>query len=146
MSHPGSIRNKRRARGGRALGLFVAVWLNLALAPCAMAYEASDDHDCPHCPTTEMQGHHGSHAGMDAEMPCADSMSDCSLDGDFSHDARSGYSASKDVQSEPPVAIVANGPVTQLRAPVHERSPPPFAKAHSGAPPPLHILHCVFLD
>ena len=32
--------SRRSSRGRSALGLFVAVWLNLALAPCAMALQA----------------------------------------------------------------------------------------------------------
>ena len=132
MSHPGSTRNKRRNRGRGALGLFAAVWLNLALAPFAMAYDAEDDHDCPHCPP--------------AEMPCADGLSDCSLDGDFSHDARFGQAKLKDAQSDLPAVVVSALPVSQVSASARERSPPLFTKAHPGAPPPLHVLYCVYLD
>lgn len=146
MSRPDSISSKRRIRGRGALGLFAAVWLNLALAPCAMAYEAEDDHDCPHCPPAEMQGHHDMHSGMDAEMPCADGLSDCSLDGDFSHDARFGQAKLKDTQSDLPAVVVSTLPVSQILTSARERSPPPAASSHSGSSPRLHILHCVFLD
>jgi hypothetical protein len=146
LSHSTTGKAERRSRGYRALGLFAAVWLNLALAPCAMATAAEGDHDCPHCPPAEMQGHHDMHAGMDAEMPCADGLSDCELDGDFSHDTRSSQSKSKDVQGELPVAISVNDLAIQIRGPVRDRSPPNFSTVHAGAPPPLHILYCVFLD
>ena len=35
-----------------ALSLFVVVWLNTALQPCAMAAgdAGGHDHDCPYCP------------------------------------------------------------------------------------------------
>ena len=146
MSHPASISSKRRTQGRGALGLFVAVWLNLALAPCAMANAAEDDHDCPHCPTAEMQAHHDMHAGMDAQMPCADGLSDCSLDGDFSHDARGGQSKFKAGESHTPVAIVATEIAALVRPPARERSPPRITTAHLGASTPLHVLYCVYLD
>jgi hypothetical protein len=115
-----------------------------------MAYDAEDDHDCPHCPPAEMQGHHDMHAdmhsGMVAEMPCADGLSDCSLDGDFSHDARFGQAKLKDAQSDLPAVVVSALPVSQVSASARERSPPLFTKAHPGAPPPLHVLYCVYLD
>ena len=38
----------RRART-RVFGLFVAVWVSLALQPCAVA--AVSESDCPHCPS-----------------------------------------------------------------------------------------------
>ena len=82
MSHPAGSR-KRQTRGGKVLGLFVAVWLNLALAPCAMAIEAGEDHPgdhpCPHCPPADTHGHHDMHAGMQAQAPCADDLSDWDL-------------------------------------------------------------------
>jgi hypothetical protein len=111
-----------------------------------MAYEAADDHDCPHCPPAEMQGHHSMHGSMDVEMPCADVMSDCSLDGEFSHDTRTGQSKAKDSQGELSTAIVGTQPASQISAPARVRSPPPFATAHAGAPPSLHVLYCVYLD
>jgi len=138
-------RHERRSWGRSALGLFVAVWLNLALQPCAMAMEAEDDHHCPHCPTEEMQGHHGMHAGMDAEAPCADGLSDCSLDGDISHDTRSGSIKFKDGRADVPVAITATEFVAYAQAPPRER-PPPLAIAQPGATRPLHVLYCVYLD
>ena len=146
MSYPASISSERRTRGRRALGLFAAVWLNLALAPCAMAYESQDDHDCPHCPPAEEHGHHDMHAGMQAEMPCADGMSDCSLDGDFSHDVRNGKAKLKDTQHELPAFVAADEPPPQPVVRHHQRAPPWFATAHAGASPPLHVLYCVYLD
>lgn len=142
-------RHKTRRRG--ALGLFVAVWLNLALAPCAMANQAAGDHDCPNCPPeADMPGHHDMHAGKHApvmaDMPCADDLTDCSLDGDFSLDTRCGTSKFKGAQYELPVAIVAELPLPLHDTPHRQRAPPWQAIEHDGAPPPLHLLHCVFLD
>ena len=146
MSYLASIRQQRRSWGRSALGLFAAVWLNLALQPCAMAYEVEKDHNCPHCPPSEMQGQHGMHEGMDAEMPCADGLSDCSLDPDFNHDGRGGQTQLKDVKGDSPVFVGPMDLVAPFDKVLRERPPPRFETAHSGAPPPLHVLYCVYLD
>ena len=149
MSHPADSR-QQQTRGKRALGLFVAVWLNLALAPCAMAMEAadghSDDHTCPHCPPAEMHGHHDGHAGMQAEAPCAEDLSDCGLDQDFSHDVRGGQVQLKDAHYELPAFVGTSGPVASSQAPVRQRAPPPNDAGRLPPGPPLHLLNCVFLD
>jgi len=146
LSYLASIRQQRRSWGRSALGLFAAVWLNLALQPCAMAYEVEKDHNCPHCPPSEMQGQHGMHEGMDAEMPCADGLSDCSLDPDFNHDGRGGQTQLKDVKGDSPVFVGPMDLVAPFDKVLRERPPPRFKTAHSGAPPPLHVLYCVYLD
>lgn len=149
MSYLASIRQQRRSWGRSALGLFAAVWLNLALQPCAMAYEVEKDHNCPHCPPSEMQGQHDMHdmhEGMDAEMPCADGLSDCSLDPDFNHDGRGGQTQLKDIKGDSPVFVGPMDLVASFDKVLRERPPPRFETAHSGAPPPLHVLYCVYLD
>jgi hypothetical protein len=146
LSYLASIRKQHRSWGRSALGLFAAVWLNLALQPCAMAYEVENDHECPHCPPAEMQGHHDMHDGMDAGMPCADGLSDCSLDPDFSHDGRGGQTQLKDVKSDGPAIAVPMDLVAPFDTVARERSPPRFETVHSGSPPPLHVLYCVYLD
>ena len=145
MGHPASSR-KQQSRGRRAIGLFAAVWLNLALAPCAMAVEAEEDHNCPHCPPAEMQGHHDMHAGMHAEMSCADDLSDCGLDDSFSHDTRGGQSQLKDAQHELPTAAVGSNAGFSELAHVRQRAPPPGETGPPPAGPPVYLLNCVFLD
>jgi hypothetical protein len=115
-----------------------------------MAAEAAADHDCPHCPPEQMQGHHDMHAGMhgtaEMQMPCADNLDDCALDGDFSFDARNAASKLKSAQHELPVAIVAELQATSLESPQRQRTPPWQATTHAAAAPPIHLLNCVFLD
>jgi hypothetical protein len=111
-----------------------------------MAYEVEKDHECPHCPSAEMQGHHDMHAGMDDEMPCADGLSDCSLDPDFNHDGRGGQTQLKDVKGDSPAFAVPMDLVAPFDTMARERSPPRFQTAHSGTSPPLHVLYCVYLD
>lgn len=136
-----------RSRGLRAFGLFVAVWLNLALAPCAMAYEALQDHDCPHCPPAQSHdGHHDGHdmQGATAQLSCADSLADCMIEDEASHDGRQGWPGHFD-DSE----VVGISLSDDLRATVPHGSAftvPRYASIHPGAPPPIYLLNCVFLD
>lgn len=143
MSVLAGTRSNGRSQGLRALGLFVAVWLNLAMAPCAMASEAAGDHDCPHCPPEQMQGHHDMHDGMAADMPCADGLADCMIDDDISNDGRAGQLSLKDA----PQAVVHTHIDSLLPAtPVVCEAPPRYASVHPGAPPPTYLVNCVFLD
>lgn len=145
MSHLVSGR-KQQSRGLRAIGLFAAVWLNLALAPCAMAIEDEDDHNCPHCPPAQTHGHHETHAGMQAQMSCADDLSDCGLDESFSHDTRSGQSQPKDAPDELPAIAVAGEFDSSAPVIVRQRAPPEYLAGRLPAGPPIHLLNCVFLD
>ena len=141
-----SIRNRQKSWGRGALGLFAAVWLNLAIQPCAMAYQLEQDHDCPCCPPVEMQGHHDMHGAMGDDMPCAEDLSACSIVDELNNDGRSGKLKLKDAPSDVPAIIIAPELVTHFRQPADTRLPPRYASVHSGAPPPLHILYCVYLD
>jgi hypothetical protein len=132
-----------RSLGQRALGLFAAVWLNLALQPCAMAMEG--DHDCPHCPPArehEMAGHHG-HAVQAEKARCASLDSACGELDDASLDGRTGHIKLKQL-GEVPVAITPRlaefgaVPATTIRS----STGPPRCP---GRFPPLHVLYCVYL-
>jgi len=144
LSHLANIRQARQTWSRRALGLFAAVWLNLAVQPCAMAYE-SDDHDCPHCPPAQTHEHGDMHGGMDQKMPCADGAADCTIEEDWSHDARGAKSKLKDVPAEIPVAIAPQELNVQLYRPAGTAGPPGCSLAQAGASPPLHVLYCVYL-
>ena len=144
MSHLANIRKARQILGRRALGLFVAVWLNLAMQPCAMAYEA-DDHDCPHCPPSQTHDHGDMQGSMDHTMPCADGAADCTIDEDWNHDTRGAKSKLKDVPAEIPVAIAPQELNAQLYRPTGSSGPTSCSPAQAGASPPLHVLYCVYL-
>jgi len=145
LSYLANIRQKQHSRGLRALGLFVAVWLNLALQPCAMAFEADDDHDCPHCPPAQTQEHGGMHGNMDNKMPCADGLSDCAIVEDLNVDGRGGQFKLKDAPVDTFLAIAPQElaqPFHQLTsATLHRR----HTSVHAGASPPFYVLNCVYL-
>ena len=52
-----TIRQQKASWTPGVLGLFVFVWLNLALQPCAMAMDSEHEHDCPRCPPAHQQSH-----------------------------------------------------------------------------------------
>lgn len=141
MSGIASIRQRQQSWGRRALGLFVAVWLNLALQPCAMAYESDDQAPMQ----MQMQGHGGMHHDMDEQVPCADGLSDCSIASDLNYDARTGKIQLKDLSNDIPLAIADCDSLLRFRQPGDVLIPARYALLHSGGPPPLYVLHCVYL-
>ena len=145
MSHLASIRQQQQSWGRRALGLFVAVWLNLALQPCAMAYQVDDDHDCLKCPPMQTQERAGMHGDMDHEMPCADSLDDCFVDEDLNHDGRGGQIKLKDLSNDIPLLVAECGSLLRFQHPSNATPQARYALLHPGSPPPLYVLHCIYL-
>ena len=138
--------NSRRSptATGRVLGVLGLFWLNLVVAPCALAFGA--EHDCPHCPTEqagEMAAHHGHHEKM-SDTGCDSLASDCDDPGTFTNEGRCAQPKPKDkaetVSMAPPavpdVPVQIAGVVTTTADP-----PDPYPVF-----PPLHLLNCVFLD
>lgn len=149
MSQLARIRQRQQSWGRRALGMFVAVWLNLALQPCAMAFESGEDHDCPHCPPAEIHEHghkHGSGNSGDNKVPCVDATSDCLVAEDMVLDGRTGKLELKDAPADNLVAITVTELSIWPAKPADTTSMPRYATVHTGAPPPLHVLYCVYLD
>ena len=139
-----TTRQARSTVTSRVLAVVVALWLNLAVQPCAMAF--SDDHDCPHCPPEQdmqMAGHHG-HQADKAETDCDSSQPDCGDIDDFSLDGRNTLGKLK---AKPlPVAIVAPVSPTAALSPIGfstTAADPPDPVASTT---PLHLIYCVFLD
>jgi len=125
------------------LSLLAVLWLNMAVLPCAMAFES--DEICPHCPPDghEMASHHG-HGAAHAEPSSATIQSECCDLEEISVDARSGK-----VEVKPASEVifitgpaVAEVPTQALRQPQRALDPPDV----SGSSPPLHVLFCVYLD
>ena len=137
--------NSKRSRPatGRLLAVLGVFWLNLVVAPCALAL--GSEHDCPHCPpehATEMAAHHGHHEAM-AGTGCDALTSDCDDIGTYAHEGRTAQLKLKD-QAEPALMAPAAFPDT----PVHSIT---FVTTTADPPdpaaifPPLHLLNCVFL-
>lgn len=129
------------------LGLLAIVWLNMAILPCAMAFQGDDD--CPHCPPAgahenghDMAAHHG-HDDTTPEPSCATAQTDCCDAVAASVDARSGKIEFKSAVDIVFVGVPpAEGCERQLGAYSYSSSDPPDI---AGSSPPLHVLHCVYL-
>ena len=144
MSSQISAFGKPAALRRYVLGLLAVSWLNMAVAPCAMAYE-SDDY-CPHHAPVEkhdMASHHG-HGEADTGPSCATAQPECCELAAASVDSRGNKPQFKSALEM--VLITAPlTPVLPSRASKqpHVASDPPDI---TGAWPPLHVLNCVYLD
>lgn len=125
------------------LGVF---WLNLVLAPCALAFGTESESDCPHCPpeiSAEMVAHHGQHSEV-AGAGCDVLASNCDDISAYAHEGRPAQPTLKDKSEPVPMAPPAfpNAPLPFVGFTRTAADPPDLA----GTFPPLHLLNCVFLD
>lgn len=144
MTAMATIKQRQVPWSRRVLGIFVVVWLNLALQPCAMALGGEMDHDCPHCPPSHEQQHDG-HDTASNDMQCATDAAAYSVLDEFNYDGRLATLKLKDTSNDLPVAIVSvaelvpNVQPTRVAIPCPTRRPPP------GSRTPLNVLYCVYL-
>jgi len=122
--------------------LLAVAWLNLAVMPCAMAFESAE-HDCPHCPPAEVHEMAGHHGHGEAKRSCATMQSDCCDISTATVESRTAKSKS----GHTPDIVQISGPATaklsarySLFAPAADPPDPP------GTSPPLYVLNCVYLD
>ncbi len=134
-----SIRDSLHSARRRMLGIFMIFWLNLAVAPCAMAFDVADD--CPQCPPEvgREMAHHGHHES-EPMSDCLSMPSDCC---DLEAAAVDKRGSKFDGQGDLPLISIASAWPTlhTVRVPRHDIRPPDPGN-HS---PPLHVLHCVYL-
>ena len=131
----------------RAL-LLAVMWLNMAVTPCAMAFDGGD-HDCPHMPPADehaMAGHHDHDHGKghdQAASSCITLQADCCDAPDATHGLRTD---SVELETSPDV-IFADTPaiagLSLLPALFSAAADPPDPP---DAFPPRHVLFCVYLD
>jgi hypothetical protein len=134
--------------------VFVVIWLNFVIQPCAMALGNVEDHDCPRCPPSHtderpdhaMPGHDmAGHDMPSSEMPCATGAADCSLADELNHDGRAVKLELKDSPNDLPIAIHPSIAQASARQPAEyagwrsTRSPPPAPSV------PLNVFYCVYL-
>lgn len=146
---PKPSQTDRQGTRTRFLGLFAALWVGLALQPCAVAAVA--EHDCPHCPpqAEEAAVPQKSHCDPVAraepvESPQCDAMqADCC---DLEQGTLNVRVDNPDGDGEN-AAFPASEPAPypdpgRCANPGLETGPP----EPCGAPVPLHVLKCVYLD
>lgn len=144
MSHHTTARSRSAGLTRSVWGLLAVLWLNMAVLPCAMAFE-SGDHDCAHCPPAiehEMASHHG-HGEKHANEPGATTQTECCDLEDASIDIRGGNLKIKPPSdgvfiSEPAIAILPARSNGQLK---WASDPPEII----GSSPSRHVLFCVYL-
>lgn len=144
MTRLSTLRNSQSP--ARGLAVFVVAWLNLVIAPCAMA--AAGQHDCAHCPPEDgpaMSAHHG-HAAEEAKNPCATLQADCCEVAAATADNRGAdNSTARKVQPDNDVLAPAYAQLQAApRAAACVASDPPDPPAYAA--PPRHVLNCVYLD
>jgi hypothetical protein len=156
MNHRSAARSGSAALTRSVWSLLAVLWLNMAVLPCAMAFESSD-HDCPHCPPADerqMAGRHshgdeqqmaGGHKHGDerAQLPGAKTKSQCCDLDEASIDTRTGklkVKDSGDVEFFASPAIIESP--TWCTGHVATTADPPDI---CGSSPPLHVLYCVYL-
>jgi hypothetical protein len=143
--------NQKQRSGARArlFGLFAAVWVGLALQPCAIA--AVSENDCPHCPPQAEQAampheSHHDHAAEDIpdDPPNCDSLgADCCDVDEATVNVRVDPTKVDDQPTGLPASVPTSHP-----------DPGPCEGPGNGAEPPeppagsvpLHVLKCVYLD
>jgi hypothetical protein len=140
---PGTIAGARNV-----LALLLALWVSLAVQPCAVA--AGAEHDCPHCPTESeaapgAQHHHG-HTASDesAAMPadCGALQAECCEIDDRMVGVRTDALEFDDndnvlaTGASPPTVVDVPRARPELAVPLPQRT---------GRSVPLHLINCVFL-
>lgn len=149
MNSIATPRQRQTPWARRTLGMFVLVWLNLALQPCAMAMGGDDDHDCPHCPVSHTQRHDGHEMSSDAmtdhDMPCATGAADCTAFDEVNVDARTGQLKLKDAPTDQPVAIARFEGFFADASPNHTRVVRQPEAHPPDSSPALNVLYCVYL-
>jgi hypothetical protein len=138
-----SIRSGAGAATRRGLGLLAIVWLNLALTPCAVAFDTEGG--CAHDPPSghqDMAGHHD-HGEQKEAHSCASMHEACCEIADASVDSRGG---SIEFDNSTDLEVLAAYPPDQLATKTLARY---LATADPPDPPvgnqPLHKLFCVYL-
>ena len=138
-----SMRSGAGAAARHGLGLLAIVWLNLALTPCAVAFDTEGG--CAHNPPSghqDMAGHHD-HGEQKEAHSCASMQEACCEIADASVGTRGGTIESDDSTD---LEIVAAYPPDQL---ANRMSANYLATADPPDPPagsrPLHKLFCVYL-
>lgn len=145
-----TIRQRKTPWARSVLGLFVVVWLNMALQPCAMAFGGSDNHGRSHCPPaqTEEISSHSANAVDESDpsvTPCKTSAAQCAFVDDFNYDGRVIEVKVKDEPSDEPLGMATPIPVVVLDDSLIAKPGIRDGSVFSGDPPLLNVLYCVYL-
>jgi hypothetical protein len=147
LSFFATIRQRQGPWARSVLGLFVVVWLNMALQPCAMAFGGTSNHGRTHCPpaqTEEISAQNASESDPGVS-PCETSAVQCALVDDFNYDGRVVKVKVKGEPSDQLLAITEPIPVVAPERSASTIIHVDYTSIVSGDPPPLNVLYCVYL-
>lgn len=145
-----TIRQRQASWTRCVLGLFVVMWLNLALQSCAMAFGDLNDGGCLLCPPahsgqlSSQSAHEVDHSDPGVSL-CETSEIQCASAAEIKYDGSVARVKVKDVPSDVPID---SAPLSVARSREISSSALPDISASPilpGGPPPLNVLHCVYL-
>lgn len=141
------IRDRQIPWVRRTLGLFVVVWLNMALQPCAMAFADMQGRDCLHCPPSHSMDMSSpvAHDEVPRDVPCMTQMSQCGVLDDYNLDGRTVQIKVKNTQSDIPAGIAPALVTVPVLVSVPVSCRKVAASFRTVAAPPLNLLYCVYL-
>lgn len=148
MNSRPKLQRRQAPRAHHAFGVFVVMWLNLVLQPCAMAFSGDPKPDCPDCPPAHSQhdGHEMASMDMaDQGMPCAGSSANCGVLDHLNYDGRNAQLKVKDAPDDSPVAVLPFANLTTDTKPARHAYLRPIQRHPPGPPPALNKLYCVYL-
>ena len=143
-----TIQQRQAPLARRVLGLFVAVWLTMALQPCAMAFGDVNDDGCLHCPAAHSEeiSSHSAHAADQPELsalPYETDASQCGFASDFNYDGR--VLKVKDSPTDVPTNIVPSLAVIPLEKNLPALPDIADSSCLPGDPQRLNVFYCVYL-
>ena len=150
MSLLATIRQRQAPWARSVLGLFVVVWLTMALQPCAMAFGGSNSHGRSHCPPvqTEETSSHSAYVVDQSDPsvpPCETSAAQCAFVDDFNYDGRVIEVKVKDEPSDEPFGAAAPIPVIAIEDRLVANPGIGNSSFFPGDSPLLNVLYCVYL-
>jgi len=140
-------KHRKVSRTRKALGLMLAVWVSLAVQPCAVA--AASTEECPHCPvlvetTPEPERNHcGSIVTSSEEIvSCASAQTECSDVEEGIVNLRIESPDLDEGHNVLPTSIPVSHPCLGPREESGNAAGPPEPSSGSV---PLHVLKCLYL-
>ena len=140
-------KNRKISRTRKALGLVLAVWVSLAVQPCAVAAVSTEE--CPHCPVTAEstsepeRSHRGSIVTtVEETVSCVSAQAECC---DVEEGIVNFRIESSDLDEGNNV-LPTSAPASHPRlGPCEESGNAAGPPEPSGGSVPLHVLKCVYL-
>jgi len=143
------FRQRQASRAKRLLGLFVVVWLSMALLPCAMALGSTHQHDGENC-LPEMSGEtlsadaHELQNEVVQDERCNISGAQCAFLNDYNYDGRATPAKVKHAPSDAPIVLAQSVAAMPLLNGVPMICNTDDPTRRPGNQLQIHLLYCVY--